>query len=96
MDWKDFANAVREITLEELMEKVEEERELARYMLAAPNTPSKALGSAFQNINIVPQTRTPTPNQYRAAQTNPQPASSFSSDRPPHERLANVINKALP
>jgi hypothetical protein len=98
MTWKEFADAVRDITLEELMEKVEEDRELARYVPAAPNTPSKALGSAFQNINIGPQPsqpRTLFPNQYQTAQT-PRPTSGFSADKPAHERLADVLTKALP
>jgi hypothetical protein len=63
MTWKEFADVVRDITLEELMEKVEEDRELTRYIPVAPNTPSKALGSAFQNINIAPQPRALFPNQ---------------------------------
>jgi hypothetical protein len=73
MTWKELADAVRSVTLEELMEKVEEERDLTRYSLVAPNTPSKALGSAFQNINITPQPRLGTlpPNQYLTTQTNP-------------------------
>ena len=96
MTWKELADAVRSITLEELMEKVEDERDLARYALAAPNTPSKALGTAFQNINIAPQARGSTPDQYRVAQTNPQLTSGFSADKPAHERLADVLNKALP
>ena len=96
MTWKELADAVRSITLEELMEKVEDERDLARYVLAAPNTPSKALGTAFQNINIAPQARGSTPDQYRVAQTNPQLTSGFSADKPAHERLADVLNKALP
>jgi hypothetical protein len=95
MTWKEFADAVRDITLEELMEKVEEDRELTRYIPVAPNTPSKALGSAFQNINIAPQPRTLFPNQYQATVT-PRPTSGFNPERPAHERLADVLNKALP
>lgn len=53
MTWKQFADAVREISLEELMEKIEEERDAApRYAPTMPNTPSKALGAAFQNVTI--------------------------------------------
>ena len=47
MTWKEFANTVRSITLEELKEKIEEERDLGCYTLAAPNTPPKVLGTAF-------------------------------------------------
>ena len=96
MTWKQFADAVREISLEELMEKVEEERDLNRYPLATPNTPSKALGAAFQGINITPQPRGPATDHYRITQTNSQPTSSFSTDKLPHERLADVLNRALP
>jgi len=98
MTWKELADAVRGITLEELMEKVEDERDLTRYTVAAPNTPSKALGSAFQNINIAPQARGPLPGQYHPIQPNPQAQStpSFSADKPAHERLADVLTKALP
>ena len=96
MTWRELADAVRSVMLEELMEKVEEERELTRYTLAVPNTPSKALGSAFQNINIVPQSqpRGLLPSQYHIAETNPKPNSGFSADKPP-ERLADVLTKAL-
>ena len=48
MSWKQLADAVREVSLEELMEKIEEERDTVRYIPAIPNTPSKALGAAFQ------------------------------------------------
>ena len=51
MTWKAFAD--RSITLEELMEKMEEEQDLGCYTPVAPKTPWKALGKAFQNINIV-------------------------------------------
>jgi hypothetical protein len=95
MTWTEFADAVRDITLEELMEKIDKDRELTRYAAAVPNTPSKALGSAFQNINIAPQPRTLFPNQYQAAVT-PRPTSGFNPERPAHERLADVLNKALP
>jgi hypothetical protein len=96
MTWKELADTVRSITLEELMEKVEEERDLTRYTLAVPNTPSKALGSAFQSISIAPHARGPTSDQYRTPQVNSQPISSFSAEKPAHERLADVLNKALP
>ena len=95
MTWKELTDAVRSISLEELMEKVEEERDLTRYTLVTPNTPSKALGSAFQNINIAPQPRTFIPTQYQPAQTTSQPTSGFSADKPAHERLADVLTKAL-
>ena len=94
MTWKELADAVRSVTLEELMEKVEEDRDLTRYTLAVPNTPSKALGSAFQNINIAPQARIPAPDLYRPPQIL-RPTSSFSTDKPAHERLADVLTKAL-
>ena len=98
MTWKELADAVRSITLEELMEKVEEERDLIRYALAsrvtAPNTPSKALGSAFQNINIATQPRTFPTNQYQQTETNPR--APYNADRPAHERLSDVLTKALP
>ena len=94
MTWKELADAVRSVTLEELMEKVEEERDLTRYTLAVPNTPSKALGSVFQNINIAPQARIPAPDLYRTPQLL-CPASSFTTDKPAHKRLADVLTKAL-
>lgn len=101
MTWKQFADAVREISLEELMEKMEEERDTApRYAPAIPGTPSKALGTAFQNINLTQQSQ---PNLAPASQYQPQrtqisPRAPFStySERPPHERLADVLSKALP
>jgi hypothetical protein len=93
MTWKELADAVRSITLEELMEKVEEERDLTRYAIATPNTPSKALGTAFQSINITPQARNFSSNQYQQAETAPR--LSFNAERPAHERLADVLNKAL-
>ena len=55
MTWKELADTVRDITLEELMGKVDEDRELTRNIPVVLNTPSKALGSVFQNININPQ-----------------------------------------
>ena len=61
-----------------------------------PNTPSKALGAAFQNINIAPRTQNPLPIQYPSQQTVAIPRPAFSVDRPAHERLADVLNKALP
>jgi hypothetical protein len=91
MTWKEFADAVRSVTLEELMEKVEEERDLTRYALSTPNTPSKALGAAFQNVNITPRN---SPSNYRQAETIPR--LSFNSERPAHERLADVLTRALP
>jgi hypothetical protein len=97
MTWKTLADAVRDITLEELMEKVEEERDLARHTTQIPNTPSKALGAAFQGINITttqPRIFPQVPNQYQQATSVQRPA--FSNDRPPNERLADVLNKALP
>ena len=53
LTWKQFADTVREVTLEELMEKIEEEQDMAtHYAPIIPNTPSKALGAAFQNIAL--------------------------------------------
>jgi hypothetical protein len=94
MTWKELADAVRSITLEELMEKVEEERDLTRYTVTAPNTPSKALGAAFQSVNITPQPRNLFSNQYQQTGTLPRP--TFGVERPAHERLADVLSKALP
>ena len=95
MTWKVLADAVRDITLEELMEKVEEERELNRRIPLAPNTPSKALGAALQNIAITSTQPQPfIPNQYQQLGVPPRP--TFNTDRPAHERLADVLNKALP
>ena len=74
------------------MEKVEEERDLIRYTVT-PNTPSKALGAAFRGINITPQTQSPLPNRFQQTITTPRPA--FSAERPAHERLADVLSKAL-
>jgi hypothetical protein len=93
MTWKEFADAVRSITLEELMEKVEEERDSNRYTLVTPNTPSKALGAAFGNINIARQ-QNPPPSQYQ--QTGAIQRLSYTTERPAHERLADVLSKALP
>ena len=89
MTWKDFTDAVRAISLKELMEKVKEERDTIRYTMP-PNTPSKALGAAFQNINIAPRTQNPLPIQYPSQQTVAIPRPAFSIDRPAHERLADV------
>ena len=99
MTWKELTDAVRSITLEELMEKVEDERDLVRYALASrittPNTPSKALGTAFQSINITPQPIIfPTTNQYQQIETTPR--TSYAAERPAHERLSDVLTKALP
>ena len=96
MTWKQLADAVRSITLEEIMEKVEEERDLSRYAIQVPtpNTPSKALGTAFQGISITSQPRNSTPNPYLQTDTITRPI--FTTERPAHERLADVLNKALP
>ena len=96
MTWGEFANAVRSVTLEELIEKLEEDRDLIRYTLvqATPNTPTKGLGTAFQNININPQSRNLPTNQYQQTEINPKPA--YTAEKPAHERLADVLNKALP
>ena len=97
MTWKELADAVRSITLEELLEKVEEERDFARYALSSrptvPNTPSKALGAAFQSINIAQPRLIPT-NTYQQTETNPR--APFTAERPAHERLSDVLTKALP
>ena len=98
MTWKELTDAVRSITLEELMEKLEEERDLVRYALASrstvPNTPSKALGAAFQSINIQ-QPRLLAPNSsYQQTEANPKPP--YITERPAHERLSDVLTKALP
>ena len=91
MTWGQFADAVREISLEEIMEKIEEERDaVARYAPVAPNTPSKALGAAFQNINLAQQ-----PQSHRT-QLTPRVTFNTYSERPAHERLADVLSKALP
>ena len=99
MTWKELTDAVRGITLEELMEKLEEERDLIRYALAsrttAPNTPSKALGTALQSISIAQQpTRLFPTNSYHQTETNPR--TPFTAERPAHERLSDVLTKALP
>ena len=98
MTWKQFADAVREISLEELMEKVEDERDMVRYSPAVPNTPSKALGTAFQSINLTQQPQFGQPAQYQPQRTQPPPRTPTNtySERPPHERLADVLSKALP
>ena len=97
MTWKELADAVRSITLEELLEKVEEERDFARYALSSrptvPNTPSKALGAAFQSINIAQPRLIPT-NTYQQTETNPR--APFTAERPAHERLSDVLTQALP
>jgi hypothetical protein len=98
MTWKELADAVRSITLEELMEKLEEERDLVRYALAsratAPNTPSKALGAALQGISIAQQPRLFPTNSYSQTETNPR--APYTAERPAHERLSDVLTKALP
>ena len=93
MTWKQFADAVRDISLEELMEKIEEERDATRHIPVVPNTPSKALGTAFQNFSLT-QPQTNQTNQ----RTQPPPSTTFGtySERPAHERLADVLSKALP
>ncbi|KAG5635845.1 hypothetical protein H0H81_009952 [Sphagnurus paluster] len=99
--WKELCDAVRAILLEELMEQVEDEQDRARLAVGptAPNTPSKALGNAFQNISLAPtQQQVPSMATYQ----NPRPRAAqrapFTSypDRPMHERLADVLSKALP
>ena len=94
LTWKQFADTVRAISLEELMEKIEEERDITRYALLVPNTPSKALRAAFQNVNIFSQPQNPAANQYQQTETIPRP--SFNPERPAHEQLADVLNKVLP
>ena len=89
MTWKQFADAVREISLEELMEKVDEERDTARYTPIAPGTPSKALGAAFRSISLA------QPNLTNQFQPQRAPFGTYS-ERPAHERLADVLSKALP
>ena len=78
------------------MENMEEDRDLTCYVLATPNTPLKALGMAFQGININPQSQNFPTNQYQQTETNPKLAYTASAKRPAHERLAGVLNKALP
>jgi hypothetical protein len=98
MTWKQFADAVREISLEELMEKVEEERDLARYTPTIPNTPSKVLGAALQSITLSQQPQPAQTGQYQPQRTQVAPRAPFSpyTERPAHERLADVLSKALP
>ena len=83
MTWKQLADAIRDITLEELMEKVEEERNITRYAPPIPNTPSKVLGVAFHGINITTQQRNNPTSQYQQIRTIPQP--TFSTENPAHE-----------
>jgi hypothetical protein len=100
MTWKEFADVVRGISLEELMEKVEEERDAARYTLAltAPSTPSKALGAALQNVSLTQQPQPSQMGQYQPQRAQSTPRAQFGtySERPAHERLADVLSKALP
>jgi hypothetical protein len=98
MTWKQFTNAVRAISLEELMEKIEEERDVTRYAPIVPNTPSKALGAAFQNINLTRQHQQNQTSQYQLQRTQLASHTAFGTypERPAHERLADVLNKALP
>ena len=98
MTWKQFADAVREISLEELLEKIEEERDNTRYVPTVPNTPSKALGTAFQNVSLTQRQLPNQTAQYQSQSTQPIPRLSLPtySDRPAHERLADVLSKALP
>ena len=98
MTWKQFADEVRGISLEELMEKVEEERDATRYTPVVPNTPSKALGAAFQTITLAPHSQPNQTGQYQTQQAQPAQRASFNTypERPVHERLADVLSKALP
>jgi hypothetical protein len=73
MSWKQFADAVRDISLEELMEKVEDERDLARYAPAVPNTPSKVLGVAFQGISLAQQPQTNQTGTYTSPRAPASP-----------------------
>ena len=97
MTWKELTDAVQSITLEELVEKIEEERDLARLSLAnritVPNTPSKALGASLQSISINPQPRVFPTSQYQQTETNPK---IYTAERPAHEHLSDVLAKALP
>jgi hypothetical protein len=96
MMWKQFADAVREISLEELMEKIEEEREATRYTPIAPNTPSKALGTAFQNVSLAQQPSQTTQFLTQRAPSVLRTPPAGYTERPAHERLADVLSKALP
>jgi hypothetical protein len=100
MTWKQFADAVREISLEELMEKVEEERDAQaiRYTPVAPSTPSKALGAALQGISLTQQAQTGQAVQYQSQRAQPMQRATTATyvERLPHERLADVLSKALP
>lgn len=80
------------------MEKVEDERDMARYTPVVPNTPSKALGAAFQSINLAQQLQLNQLAQYQPQHAQPTPCTPANTytERPPHERLANVLRKALP
>ena len=99
MTWKELCDNVREITHEELMAQVEDEHDRLRSLAihTAPDTPSKVLGAAFQNINLKPGQR-----QYTLANTTYQPRAQRSTtpnsfiERPAHVRLADVLQKALP
>jgi hypothetical protein len=98
MTWKQFTDAVRAVSLEELIEKIEEERDATRYAPIVPNTPSKALGAAFQNINLTRQLQQNQTSQYQPQRTQLASHTTFGTypERPVHERLADVLNKALP
>jgi hypothetical protein len=58
-----------------------------------PNTPSKALGTSFQSITIAPQPRIFPSSQYHQTETNTK--TPYTADRPAHERLSDVLTKAL-
>jgi hypothetical protein len=100
MTWKQFTDAVRAISVEELMEKIEDERDATQYAPTVPNTPSKALGAAFQGINLTrqPQSNQAPMGQYQTQRAQPVLRTQVStySERPAHERLADVLAKALP
>ncbi|KAF8810280.1 hypothetical protein BYT27DRAFT_7092471 [Phlegmacium glaucopus] len=99
MTWKQLADTIRSITLEEIMEKIEEEWDLARYTPAIPNTPSKSLRAAFQNINLslkIQHSYNPSQYQPQRSQLIPQPSLSTFINRPAHEQLADVLNKVPP
>ncbi|PPQ74256.1 hypothetical protein CVT25_012394 [Psilocybe cyanescens] len=101
--WTDLVTTVCAITLVEITDQLEEERDLARLTnLAIPNPPMKALTAAFQKVSVTiaapPQHHTVPTTSYQQPFTQPAPRPSHGSfvDRPLHERLANVLSKALP
>ena len=83
MTWKQLADTVRDITLEELMEKSGRGK---KSNLICTSDTKHTLKSAQSGI--------PGHKHNQQIRTIPQP--TFSTEKPAHERLADILNRALP